>query len=130
LHTDIAPLLRPYHKILYLGDLDLAGDQIEANTRRVLERASGYELDWERLALTPEQVAQYNLPAIEKHDRRYKDGGAHLAVETEALSQTIIVDIVRTRLEELLAEPLEGVLERADAQRAVIRAALQRLRIR
>jgi len=55
LHTQIIPILQPGQRILYLGDLDLSGGQIEANTRRVLEREAG-ELDWERLALTREQV--------------------------------------------------------------------------
>jgi hypothetical protein len=38
LHTDIAPLLQPGGTVGYLGDHDLAGGQIEDNTRRVLER--------------------------------------------------------------------------------------------
>src|SRR4029453_3405079 len=127
LHTEIIPILRPRQQILYLGDLDLSGGQIEDNTRRVLERETG-ELAWERLALTQEQVIRYALPVIEKRDRRYRDGRPHLAVETEALSQTIIVEIVRNRLEQLLPEPLRSVQVRADAQRSVIQKALQRLR--
>ena len=127
LHTEIIPILQPRQRILYLGDLDLSGGQIEANTRRVLEREAG-ELAWERLALTQEQVDQYALPVIEKHDRRYNDGHPHLAVETEAIGQRIIVDIVRSRLEQLLPEPLRSVQVRADAQRSVIQKALQRLR--
>ena len=35
LRTNIAPLLRPGDRVIYLGDLDLSGDHIEANTRRV-----------------------------------------------------------------------------------------------
>ena len=127
LHTEIIPILRLAQRILYLGDLDLSGGQIENNTRRVLEREVG-ELAWERLALTQEQVDDHSLPVIEKRDRRYSDGRAHLAVETEALSQTMIVEIVRDRLEQLLPEPLRSVQVRADAQRAVIQRALQRLR--
>jgi hypothetical protein len=119
LHTEIAPILRPCHRILYLGDYDLAGGDIEANTRRVLEREAG-ELRWERLALTQAQVEYYQLPVIIKHDRRFADGGAHEAVETEALSQRIIVNIVRNRLEELLPEPLARVHERENRQRQEI----------
>ena len=77
-----------------------------------LEREVG-ELAWERLALTQEQVDRYDLPVIEKHDRRYNDDHPHEAVETEALSQTIIVEIVRNRLEQLLPEPLNRVQVRA-----------------
>jgi hypothetical protein len=126
LHTQIIPILRPAQRILYLGDYDLSGGQIEDNTRRVLEREVG-ELAWERLALTREQVTRYGLPTIEKHDRRYNDGHPHEAVETEALSQTIIVEIVRNRLDQLLPEPLNRVQVRAQRQRAVIQRALQKL---
>jgi hypothetical protein len=119
LHTKIVPVLQPAHRILYLGDFDLAGGDIEANTRRVLEREMG-ELRWERLALTEAHVQEHNLPIIIKHDRRFADGGEHEAVETEALSQRIIVEIVQKRLDELLPEPLENVQEREREQRRQI----------
>jgi len=119
LRTEIAPRLQPDDRIIYLGDLDLSGDQIEANTRRVLEQASG-SLDWERLALTPEQVREHDLPVIVKHDRRYKDGHAHEAVETEAISQRVLVEILRARLDKMLPEPLARVQERERRQRAAV----------
>jgi len=127
LHTVIVPVLRPYHQILYLGDFDLCGNDIEQNTRRVLEREVG-PLKWERLALTDGQVAAYQLPKIIKTDRRFKDGrGTHEAVETEALSQRIIVEILRTRLEELLPEALIHVQERAERQRVVVQRVVSRI---
>jgi hypothetical protein len=120
LHTDIMRVLQPWRRVLYLGDFDLCGDDIEANTKRVLEREVG-ELDWERLALTQEQVDLYNLPPIIKTDRRFKNRrGIHEAVETEALSQRIIVDVLRERLEQLLPEPLESVQDRAESEREII----------
>ena len=68
------------------------------------EREAG-ELDWERLALTEEQVSRYDLPRITKNDRRFKNGrGIHQAVETEAL---------------------ENVEERAEEQRAMIRQRIE-----
>ena len=74
----MAPLLKPGDRVGYLGDFDLAGGDIEANTRRVLEGIIGGELDWDRLALTREQVDQYRLPTIIKTDKRFKDGaGRH-----------------------------------------------------
>jgi hypothetical protein len=79
LRTNIAPRLRPGDCVFYLGDLDLSGDLIEANTRRVLEREIGGALMWERLALTEAQVREYALPVIVKRDRRYKDGRPHRA---------------------------------------------------
>jgi hypothetical protein len=68
------------------------------------------------------QVEQYSLPRIANTDRRFKNGqGEHEAVETEALSQRIINEIVRTRLEELLPESLESVQARAQRERKAIR---------
>jgi hypothetical protein len=55
LRTEIAPLLQPGDRVLYFGDWDLSGNQIETNTRRVLEREIGGVLRWERVALTEEQ---------------------------------------------------------------------------
>jgi hypothetical protein len=121
LHTDVAPRLRAGDRVLYLGDYDLAGNDIEANTRRVLEKLVG-ELEWERLALTREQVEHYDLPIITKRDKRFKGRrGVHQAVETEALSQTLIVNIVRERLDVLLPQPLDRVLVRERRERDRLR---------
>ena len=40
LHTRVAKILRPGDRVGYLGDYDLSGGHIEANTRKVLERPS------------------------------------------------------------------------------------------
>jgi hypothetical protein len=125
LHTKVAPLLSEGERVGYLGDYDLAGGDIEANTRRVLESLVG-ELDWQRLALTEEQVEEHNLPRIIKTDKRFKDGGGeHEAVETEALSQTLIVNIVRTWLDELLPQPIERVLVRERRERTRLRRLIE-----
>jgi hypothetical protein len=127
LYTDIAPVLFPGDTILYIGDHDWQGHQIEANTRKVLECEVG-ELDWERIALTEAQVEEHELGhlRISKPDKRYKPVRHHYAVETEALSQSVIVDIVRSALEERLPEPLTDVHERAEAERVEVLAVLGR----
>jgi hypothetical protein len=126
LHTVIAPLLITGQRVLYLGDLDLAGGQIEENTRRVLQTYA--LLGWERLALTEAQLDTYNLRPliVVKVDRRYADGRPHQAVETEALSQRVIVDLVQDRLDALLPEPLADVLVRERRERAAVKAILRR----
>jgi hypothetical protein len=118
LHTGIAPYLSPGDRVLYFGDLDLAGDQIEANTQRVLEQQIGGPLQWERIALTEQQAR--GLPKIIKHDRRFKDGRPHEAVETEALSQKRLTAILRRRLDRIIPEPLAAVHKREDRERAAI----------
>ncbi|HEY8649987.1 MAG TPA: hypothetical protein VIL70_03640 [Chthoniobacterales bacterium] len=85
----------------------------------MLERRVG-ELDWKRLAVTDEQIADFNLTVIQKYDARTKS--YHDAVETEALGQARIVAIVRDRMEELLPEPLADVHEREEAEREEIGA--------
>ena len=116
LRTDVAPLLWPNATVLYLGDYDLSGNQIEDNTRRVLEREVG-PLNWERLALTREQIDAYDLAVIIRTDRRYRDGRPHEAVETEAISQRVLIEVLREYLTKLLPEPLARVQEREARQR-------------
>ena len=107
LRTNIAPQLKAGDRVIYLRDLDLSGGQIEGNTQD--EREISGALAWERLALTKTQVREYDLPVIVKHDRRYKDGRPHEAVETEAISQRVLIDILQARLDALLPEPLTHV---------------------
>jgi hypothetical protein len=125
LRTDIAPTLTLGDVVLYFGDFDWSGGLIENNTRRVLEQFIGGLLRWERVALTEEQVSDHSLPVIIKRDRRYKDGKPHEAVETEALRQTVLMDILRSQLDELIPEPLARVHEREIRQRRRVAATLR-----
>jgi hypothetical protein len=57
--TKIAPALTDDTRVLYLGDLDDVGNQIEWTTRGVLEQATGrtfIEETWLRVALTEAQI--------------------------------------------------------------------------
>jgi hypothetical protein len=102
---NVAPTISTSTPVLYLGDWDFSGGHIEANTRDILEQVCGRDLDWERLALTEAQVRDpvLNLRVIDKYDRRTKTTDP--SVETEALSQQVIVQIVRDRLTALLPQP-------------------------
>jgi hypothetical protein len=125
LHTEVAPILQRNDRVvLYLGDFDLQGHQIEANTRRVLEHKARRRIDWNRIAITEEQIAQRGLTPILKKDHRFttEPGGAREfeAWECEALGQGTIQRIVRDVLDGLLPEPLSDVLEREAEQRVRI----------
>jgi hypothetical protein len=122
LRNDVASKLIDGQRVLYLGDYDFSGGHIEANTRRILE--SYHKLNWERLALTADQVGDYSLTVIQKYDAR--DKRAQDSVETEALSQQVIVQIVRDRLSALLPESLEAVHVREEAERTHLRRMLRR----
>jgi hypothetical protein len=134
--TDLAPLLAdPTTRVQYLGDYDLAGNQIEANTKRVLERHTGrvFTADtWERVALTDAQVRRLKARGVEpivKEDRRYDPPRRHEAFEAEAFGQRQLVAILRDRLDKLIPEPLKDVLEREAEQRAGVLRLLRRRRI-
>lgn len=83
--------------VFYLGDADKAGADIETNVRERLETfAPPCKLYWERIAVTDDQIEEYDLTVIQKRDKRtntYFD-----AVETEALGQSLIFDLVDTAL--------------------------------
>lgn len=128
LRTDVAPALRvgdELRRVLYVGDLDLAGEAIEENTRRVLERETDAALDWTRLALTAEQAREHGLSTVHKTDNRYRDGSPHKAIEVEVLGQGVVTAIVRAGLDALLPELLERVLERERAEREELRSMLE-----
>ena len=131
----------PRQRIFYLGDWDWCGLQIEENTKRTLREHSGLSLTglpariqaeqfdarWERVALTETQVAKNNLPRITKADKRYRPARYFDAVETEAFGQARIVDAVQARLDELIPEPLDDVLERQERQRGQVAERLRSL---
>ena len=49
--------------ILYYGDFDPSGDYMDTDLHNRLERLGiGDEIDFERIAVTPEQIEEYNLP--------------------------------------------------------------------
>ena len=127
LHSEVAPLIKGGRRVFYLGDYDLSGDQIEANTRQVLSDYGA--LDWEKVAITGVQVRErgYEADAVEKLDKRYKPARRFLAVETERLGQVPLTRILRERLDAELPEPLADVQERERVQRVLVREALDEL---
>jgi hypothetical protein len=103
----------------------LQGNDIEANTRDELCKLVG-DLDCERIALTDAQVDQYDLRhlVIPKLDNRFKPPREHDAVECETLSQSVIIDIVRTALDDALPNALADVARREERERAALRRLL------
>jgi hypothetical protein len=130
--SEIAPILQEGQPILYLGDFDWCGGQIEAATQATLAEHSPAGLtvfdNWQRIALTDKQVRKHKLPKISKPDHRYRPVRHYEAVETEAFGQARIVAAVRARLDQLMPEPLDNVFQRERAQRAEVTEQLRSLR--
>ena len=110
--------------VLYVGDHDKAGYDIEASARERLEEFTGRALKWERVALTAEQVEANGLPLIPRTDGR--DGLTRLVAECEAMPQAQLMALVRDALADLLPEPLDRVHERERIERASVRRQLGR----
>jgi hypothetical protein len=130
LHTKVGPVLQGNDRVvLYLGDEDLQGHQIEANTKSVLEKVAGRPIDWTRIAITPEQIEANNLGErfVLKKDKRYKPPREFRAWETEILGQGFVQQLVRTALDKLLPEPLKVVRQREARQRELVDEALDNL---
>ena len=59
-------------------------------------------LGWERVAMLPEHAK--GLPKITKYDKRYKPKRAYKSVEVEAMGESVVLGMVRDRLNALLPE--------------------------
>lgn len=117
-------------RILYVGDHDFSGGQIEESARRILSDELDCDLDqWTRIALTEEQLDIYDLRRliIQKTDKRHAKRGCcpHPAVEAEALRQSPLRRIVEDALTDLVPEPVADVLELQKGQRERVRTALE-----
>jgi len=127
LRTDVAPYLYPGQPVLYLGDYNRAGNDIEANNRHILEDEIGGALKWERVAITPAQIRRWNPPAKWTVDGR--DGVGADSWESESLGQARLITIVRQRLDRLMRPvKLADLREREEQEREAIRQLLRRQR--
>ena len=122
--SKVAPSLRPNQRVLYLGDFDWCGRQIEAHSRRTLEqhafggaRSTVLPRQWERIALTEQQVREHDLPVISKPDRRYRPTRSLTRWKLKRWGRPASSTRCATRLDELMPEPLDDVLERQALQR-------------
>jgi len=120
--------------ILYFGDLDPSGVQMFEATRQTLEEEMNlFDVEYIRVALTPEQVAAYELPsdpaAVKLSDRRlkaYVRRFGMVAVELDALHpqtlQEMAVEAIESQFDmDLFMEHRE--VERQERERlAAIKA--------
>lgn len=130
--TEVAPLfVENDREVLYIGDLEIdgPGEQIEANTKAVIEKHAGRVIKWTRIALTQDQVdanPALKKLGIDKLDTRNKPAKKYLAYECEAFGQVPLMDLVRVVLDGMLPEPLVDVRVREQAERDEMIAALRR----
>lgn len=94
---------KPY--ILYFGDFDPSGQDIERNIRDKLQDTFGTMVHVEREALTREQIDDFQLPPqpAKKTDSRYEtfvQNHGNMAVELDALPPEELRDLIRESVDE------------------------------
>ena len=109
--------------IYHLGDFDPsgvnAGEKIEATLR---EMAPDADITFRRLAVTPEQIGEWNLPTrpTKKSDTRSKNFG-EISVELDAIEPNRLRRLVQQAIEQHLPKRQFKVLKAAEeSERAVI----------
>jgi hypothetical protein len=94
--------------ILYFGDYDPSGRDIQRDLEERLEAYGGENFTVTRIALTKEQITQHNLPprpediaTLEKlkRDPRTKTYGMEYAAELDALEPTTLQEIIRKAIQ-------------------------------
>jgi hypothetical protein len=109
--------------IYHLGDFDPsgvnAGEKIEETLR---EMAPDADITFERIAVTPEQIADWNLPTrpTKKSDTRSKGFGA-ISVELDAIDPNDLRSLVQLTIERHLPQRQFEVLKAAEeSERKII----------
>jgi hypothetical protein len=113
--------------VLHLADHDPNGIDMTRDNRKRLALYAGQEVEVRRIALNMDQVQRYAPPAnfAKESDSRF-DGyvrafGTSECWELDALSPTVIADLIRAEIETLIDQP---TWERSEAKEADDRALL------
>jgi len=92
--------------ILYFGDYDPSGVDIERDLGDRLERYGAVDVEVKRIALTLDQIREYNLPPFpaKSSDPRLAkfmaDTGGTDAVELDALEPNVLQDLIREAIKD------------------------------
>jgi hypothetical protein len=112
--------------IYHLGDFDPSGvdaaRDIEAKLRRY---APGAEIHFERVAVTPAQIAEWNLPTrpTKQSDTRAKKFGSTTSVELDAIPAPKLRELVRGCIERHIDQHQLKILRTAEeSERELLRA--------
>jgi hypothetical protein len=118
----INELVVPTH-IYHLGDFDPSGvnacEKIEETLR---ELAPDAEIYFERIAVSEEQIAEWNLPTrpTKKSDTRAK-GFGDISVELDAIDPNVLRDLVQETIEQHLPQHQFEILKAAEeSEREII----------
>jgi hypothetical protein len=110
--------------IYHLGDFDPsgvnAGEKIEETLR---ELAPDADITFERIAVTPEQIDDWDLPTrpTKTSDKRAKNFGSSISVELDAIEPNQLRSLVQETIEQHLpAEQFEVLKAAEESEREII----------
>ena len=115
-------------KLIYFGDFDPSGADIERHVGDTLDKDFNIEFDIERIAITKPQIQQYNFPPAPAKvtDSRYEGflakTGVAWQVELDAIEPNMLQTMIRASIRKYL-DPVATV--RKDAELAVRRALIK-----
>jgi hypothetical protein len=103
--------------IYHLGDFDPSGVNAGEKIEQTLhELAPNAEINFERIAVNPEQILNWSLPSrpTKETDKRAKRFGDHPSVELDAIEPDLLRDLVETAIQRHLPEHHFKVLKAAE----------------
>ena len=113
--------------ILYLGDLDPSGEDMVRDIQERLNDVMGAVVEVKKLAITPDQVAQYNPPPnpakmTDSRAARFVEEHGRDSYEVDALPPDVLTDIINDAFDEYIdQDSLDRVLALEDEDKAAIR---------
>ena len=90
--------------IIYIGDYDPAGVLIDATIMRELRKHTNVEIDFKRIAITPEQIAEYNLPTKPRKESEKRSQHVTVAVEAESMRAGVMRGLLEDEIKSHLTE--------------------------
>ncbi|WP_406390207.1 hypothetical protein OG806_49530 [Streptomyces sp. NBC_00882] len=119
--------------VLSTGDYDPSGlsilDAAAEDVAAFVTELGGTPPTVKRLAVTEEQITRYELETAPQKGTDRRGDHMHATVQAEALSPTLLTDLVRASVEESVnLQALERVRARAERERQRVVAKAERLR--
>jgi hypothetical protein len=103
--------------VLYLGDHDGSGLKIAKANERLLHRyAPKAKIDFQRIAVTEEQIYQYDLPTRPGKDNSHSKDFSGPSVEVDALPTAVLSTLVRDGIESHLDRDRYDRVQRREEQ--------------
>jgi hypothetical protein len=106
--------------VYYVGDHDPSGVMIDRAVTKTLRDDFDVDLTFERIAILPEQIREYDLPTrpTKRERNTHAKGFRGDSVEVDALPRAVLVELVETAITQHLPA---GTLERLERSESIQR---------